>query len=178
MVPKGTQFSCMGIYNDYYAYVSAEVKNDKFVDGGAIVWGFVPIRDLKPIEQEKQPEAMSKLFGNWKMEAGGSMADDYLVFNNDGTFTAGMWDWDLDTAERVENAARASGTWYVTKYNPFMNLYWNKPPYQLTLVYNNGRVIIRGLEITDEGFSLTNAEGGGGYIPATEDEVQLTEDHG
>lgn len=178
MVPKGTQFSCMGIYNDYYAYVAAEVKNDKFVDGGAIVWGFVPIRDLKPIEQEKQPEAMSKLFGNWKMEAGGSMADDYLIFNNDGTFTAGMWEWDLDTAERVENAARASGTWYVTKYNPFMNLYWNKPPYQLTLVYNNGRVIIRGLEITDEGFSLTNAEGGGGYIPATEDEVQLTEDHG
>ena len=148
------------------------------MDGGAIVWGFVPIRDLKPIEQEKQPEAMSKLFGNWKMEAGGSMADDYLVFNNDGTFTAGMWDWDLDTAERVENAARASGTWYVTKYNPFMNLYWNKPPYQLTLVYNNGRVIIRGLEITDEGFSLTNAEGGGGYIPATEEDVQLTEDHG
>ncbi|MBR3099841.1 MAG: hypothetical protein IKH18_09820, partial [Clostridia bacterium] len=99
-------------------------------------------------------------------------------FNNDGTFTAGMWDWDLDTAERVENAARASGTWYVTKYNPFMNLYWNKPPYQLTLIYNNGRVTIRGLDFDDEGFSLTNEEGGGGYIPATEDDVQLTEDHG
>ena len=177
-VPTGTQFSCLGLYNDYYAYVSAEVKNDKFVDGGAIVWGFVPIRDLKPIEQEKQSEAMSKLFGNWKMEAGGSMADDYLVFNSDGTFTAGMWDWDLDTAERVENAARASGTWHVTKYNPFMNLYWNKPPYQLTLLYNNGRVTIRGLDFDDEGFSLTNAEGGGGYIPATEEDVQLTEDHG
>ena len=86
---------------------------------------------------------MNKLVGNWKLEAGGSLADDYLVFNSDGSFTAGMWDWDLDTAERVENAARASGTWHVTKYNPFMNLYWNKPPYQLTLVYNNGRVIIR-----------------------------------
>ena len=177
-VPKGTQFSCMGLYNDYYAYVSAEVKNDKFVDGGAVVWGFVPIRDLKPMEQEKQPEAMSKLVGNWKMEAGGSMADDYLVFNNDGTFTAGMWDWELDTLERVENAARSSGSWYVTKYNPFMNLYWNKPSYQLTLIYNNGRVIIRGLEITDEGFSLTNDEGGGGYIPATDGDVMLTEDHG
>ena len=177
-VPKGTQFTCMGLYNDYYAYVGAEVKNDKFVDGGAIIWGFVPVRDLKPMEQEKQPEAMDKLIGNWKVYAGGSMADDYLVFNRDGTFTAGMWDWDLDTPERVKNAARASGTWYVTKYNPFMNLYWNKPPYQLTLIYNNGRVTIRGLDFDEEGFSLTNEEGGGGYIPATEDDVQLTEDHG
>ena len=59
-----------------------------------------------------------------------------------------------------------------------MNLYWNKPSYQLTLIYNNGRVIIRGLEITDEGFSLTNDEGGGGYIPATDGDVMLTEDHG
>ena len=177
-VPKGTQFTCMGLYNDYYAYVGAEVKNGRFVDGGAIIWGFVPIRDLKPMEQEKQPEAMEKLTGSWKFYAGGSMADDYLVFNPDGTFTAGMWDWDPDTPERVENAAGASGTWYVTKYNPFMNLYWNKPPYQLTLIYNNGRVTIRGLDFDDEGFSLTDEEGGGGYIPAAEDEVQLTEDHG
>ena len=58
-----------------------------------------------------------------------------------------------------------------------MKLYWNKPPYQLTLIYNKGQVTIRGLDFVDEGFSLTNAEGGG-YIPATEDDVQLTEDHG
>ena len=85
-VPKGTQFTCMGTYNDYYAYVGAEVKKDRFVDGGAMIWGFVPIRDLKPMEQEKQPEAMEKLTGSWKIYAGGSMADDCLVFNNDGTF--------------------------------------------------------------------------------------------
>ena len=177
-VPKGTQFTCMGTYNDYYAYVGAEVKKDRFVDGGAMIWGFVPIRDLKPMEQEKQPEAMEKLTGSWKIYAGGSMADDYLVFNSDGTFTAGMWDWELDTPERIENAAGASGTWYVTGYNSYMNLYWNKPPYQLTLIYNNGQVTIRGLDFEDDGFSLTDAEGGGGYIPATEDDVQLTEDHG
>ena len=58
------------------------------------------------------------------------------------------------------------------------NLYWDKPPYQLTLIYQNGRVITKGLTITDEGFSFTSEEGGGGYIPATEEEVQLTEDHG
>ena len=177
-VPKGTQFSCMGLYNNHYAYVSAEVKNGKFTDGGAIVWGFVPIRDLKVMEKETLPDVMEQLVGNWKFYAGGNMADDYLVFNNDGTFTAGRWDWELDTPERKENAAEASGTWYVTAYNPFMNLYWDKPPYQLTLIYQNGRVITKGLTIPDEGFSLTSEEGGGGYIPATEEEVQLTEDHG
>ena len=62
--------------------------------------------------------------------------------------------------------------------NLAMNLYWNKPPDQLTLIYNNGWVIIRGVDFDNEGFSLTNEEGGGGYIPATEDDVQLTEDHG
>ena len=177
-VPKGTQFTCMGLYNRFYAYVGAEVKNDRFTDGGAIVWGFVPIRDLKPMEQEKQPEAMSRLTGSWKIYAGGSMADDYLVFNSDGTFTAGTWNWELDTPERAENAAGASGTWYVTAYHPFMNLYWDKPPFQLTLIYNNGQVTIRGLRFDEDGFSLTDAEGGGGYVPASEEEVQLTEDHG
>ena len=177
-VPKGTQFTCMGLYNNFYAYVGAEVKKDKFSDGGSIVWGFVPIRDLKPMQEEKQPDAMNRLIGSWKFYAGGSMADDYLVFNDNETFTAGMWNWELDTPERIENAAEASGIWYVTAYNPFMNLYWNKPPYQLNLIYDNGRIIIRGLDFDDEGFSLTNAEGGGGYLPATEEEIQLTEEHG
>ena len=66
----------------------------------------------------------------------------------------------------------------MTKYNSFMNLYWNRPPYQLTLLYNNGRVLMRGLEISDEGFSLTDEEGGGGYVPATEENIELPDDHG
>jgi len=177
-VPKGTQFSCMGLYNNDYAYVSAEVKDNRFTDGGAMIWGFVPIRDLKVMEMETLPDVMEQLAGNWKFFAGGNMADDFLVFNRDGTFTAGTWDWELDTPERVENAAESSGTWYVTRYNPFMNLYWNKPPYQLTLIYQNGRVIMCGLTMDGEGFALTDAEGGGGYVPATEEEVQLTEEHG
>ena len=177
-VPEGTLFSCMGLYNDYYAYVAAEVKGDGFTDGGAIVWGFVPIRDLKPMEQEKQAEAMDKLAGSWGIYAGGSMADDYLVFNRDGTFTAGTWNWDLDRPEEKENAAEASGTWVVTAYNPFMNLYWNKPAYQLILVYQDGRAVIRGLEFTEEGFSLTDAEGGGGYMPVLDDDAQPAGDHG
>ncbi len=44
-VPEGVLFTCMAVLNDY-AYVSVEVKDDQFIDGGEIVWGFVPLRDL------------------------------------------------------------------------------------------------------------------------------------
>ena len=168
----------MGLYNDYYAYVSAEVKNGKFVDGGEIVWGFVPIRDLKVMEQETAPEAIDELIGNWMLYAGGSMADDYLFLHKDGTFTANNMQWETGDMWQDDNTSKCWGTWYVTKYNSFMNLYWNRPPYQLTLLYNNGRVLMRGLEISDEGFSLTDEEGGGGYVPATEENIELSDDHG
>ena len=168
----------MGLYNDYYAYVSAEVKNGKFVDGGEIVWGFVPIRDLKVMKQETAPEAMDQLIGNWMLYAGGSMADDYLFLHKDGTFTANNMQWETGDVWQDDNTSKSWGTWYVTKYNSFMNLYWNRPPYQLTLLYNNGRVLMRGLEISDEGFSLTDEEGGGGYVPATEENIELSDDHG
>ena len=174
-VPEGTLFSCMGLYNEYYACVAAEVKNGKFTDGGAIVWGFVPVRDLKPMEKEQDPDAMARLEGTWQLFAGGSLADDFLVFSGDGTFTAGNRDWESDGAELKTDAV---GTWYVTKYNPFMNLYWNKPACELTLVYDNGCVLMRGLEFTEDGFSLTDEEGGGGYVPATEEDMELTDDHG
>ena len=158
-VPKGTQFSCLGLYNYNYAYVTAEVKNGKFADGGAIVWGFVPVRDLEPMEQEKAPEAMEKLAGAWQFDAGGNLAPDILNLEADGSFTApGMMD-------EVAEEDASSGTWYVTKYNPFMNLYWNEPSYELTLLFGNGRAIVRGLELTDEGFGLTCWEGGAGYVP-------------
>ena len=158
-VPKGTQFSCLGLYNNNYAYVTAEVKNGKFTDGGAVVWGFIPIRDLEPMEQEKAPEVMEKLAGAWQLDAGGTLAPDILVLEADGSFTAPG-----TTAEIAEEGA-SSGTWYVTKYNPFMNLYWNETSYELTLLFDNGCAIVRGLELTEEGFSLIFWEGGGGYVP-------------
>ena len=158
-VPKGTQFSCLGLYNNNYAYVTAEVKNGKFTDGGAVVWGFIPIRDLEPMEQEKAPEVMEKLAGAWQLDAGGTLAPDILVLEADGSFTApGMTD-------EVAEEGAFSGTWYVTKYNPFMNLYWNETSYELTLLFDNGCAIVRGLELTEEGFSLIFWEGGGGYVP-------------
>lgn len=145
---------------------------------GAIVWGFVPIRDLKVMDQEKVPEAADQLIGMWKLEAGGSLADDCLAFSEDGTFTGNSVEWETGAVLQDDNSGKSTGTWYVTKYSPFMNLYWNKPPYQLTLIYNNGRVTMQGLEITEDGFSLTNDEGGGGYVPATEEDITLKDDHG
>ena len=49
----------------------------------------------------------------------------------------------------------------------------------------NGRIffpvpfllVMRGLEITDEGFGVTNDEGCG-YVPATEEDIELSDGHG
>ena len=162
-VPKGTQFSCMGLYNDYYAYVSAEVKNGKFTDGGAIVWGFVPLRDLKPMEKETLPEAMKELAGDWKLEAGGEITDSPLRLRADGTFSTG--NGPMEEGEDTVIEGTQSGTWYVTAYNPFMNLYWGEPQYEMTLLYDNGRAGVYGVTLTDPGFALITAEGSGGYVP-------------
>ena len=52
-VPEGTTFQCMGMLGNDWAYVSAEVSaKNTFTDGGAIVWGFVPLRDLTLMEAE------------------------------------------------------------------------------------------------------------------------------
>ena len=61
-----------------------------------------------------------------------------------------------------------SGTWYVTEYDPAMNLYWNQPLYELTLLYDNGRATVLGLTVTTDGFGLSFWEGGAGYIPYEE----------
>lgn len=174
-VPKGTQFACLGLYNDDYAYVSAEVKNGKFVDGGAIVWGFVPIRDLIPMEQEKQTDVMEQLAGDWVLEAGGEFEADVFHFQADGTFTTGIGR--MSEGEDVVTEGAQSGVWYVTKYNPNMNLYWDHPPYEITLLRDNGRATVLGLTPEENGFSLTFWEGGAGYVPY--DGIQdSAEDHG
>ena len=174
-VPKGTQFSCLGFYNDYYAYVAAEVKDGKFTDGGAVVWGFVPTRDLKPMEREHLSDVMTQMSGSWLFESGGSLAPDVLHLNADGTFTAEAAE--MSEGEDVVTEGALSGTWYVTAYNPFMNLYWNQPPYELTLLFDNGRAIVRGLTLTDDGFGLTYWEGDAGYIPYG-GTIDSADDHG
>lgn len=172
-VPVGTQLRCMATYDDEYAYVSGEVKNGKFVDGGAIVWGFVPIDalDIDPDGNGARmivPEAMERLEGTWWYYAGGSQAQETLIFYPDGTYQG------VNPGKGEERIS--TGTYTVTAYNPGCNLYWNDPPYELTLADADGRVNIKGLSFgEDEGeeiFSLTNWEGSGGYRRIQEDEEE------
>ena len=143
---KGTPLTVLGLYDDDYAYVQIKNIKDKAGKSVSILWGFVPVRDIAPDELPDEREAMQKLIGSWTYYAGGSMADDRLTFREDGTFNDG-------------------GTYHVTPYDAKMNLYWNDPPYELTLLYKDGRATVRGLVFDEEGFSLTYWEGGGGYRP-------------
>ena len=158
-VPAGTQFECLGMFNRWYAYVAAEVKDGRFVDGGEIVWGFVPLRDLA-LDADTHGnilwDVMAELEGSWEFYAGGNQAEDILILNADGTYT-GKW------VQGDEIYPDNHGAWFVTEYNPSWNLYWNDPPYEITLVDEDGTVNVKGLSIDEEGFSLTYWEGGGGY---------------
>lgn len=162
-VPAGTAFTCLGLYSQDYAYVGAKVNDKSFTADGQTIWGFVPLKALalaKPAEP--QADAMRLMLGPWVFTAGGNMADDELIFREDGTFTA--YYLDMETETRL---SERRGTWTVTRYEPDWKLYWSNPPYELTLTYDSGEVTVRGLSFYDQGFSLSNNEGGGGYERAS-----------
>ena len=153
-VPAGTLFDCMALYGESYAYVGAEVRDGQFVDGGTIVWGFVPLRALEPLYAQEAPQSIrDSLVGTWSISAGGNMIPDPITFYADGTY----------------QTPYGQGTWIVRVYNPGCNLYWNNPPYELWLTdTDTGMVTVRGLSFQQGGFSLSNSEGSGGYEPTTE----------
>lgn len=168
-VPAGTRLTCIGCYGRDYAYVSAEGKNGKIVSGGQIVWGFVPLRDLvmdadsRPVqltapERSVRQDLMNEMAGLWNFEAGGSMAHDSLVLEADGTYIGneGIRNFTVDNRS-------IRGTWYVVDYNTAGNLYWNDPAYEMVILLEDGRAIVRGLTYEQDTFSLTFWEGGGGY---------------
>ncbi|NMD37220.1 MAG: hypothetical protein GYA87_00895 [Christensenellaceae bacterium] len=163
IIPEGTQFTCLAIYNYEYAYVSAEVKGDKFVDGGEIVWGFVPLKDLQFDDFNNHEEAlfdfMANFKGIWVMDAGGTMAEDALWLNADGTYRAGFIN------KNSTFIINGEGNWYISPYKSHENLYWNNPVYKITFLKNNGIANIKGFSYIENGISFTNVEGGGGYIP-------------
>lgn len=154
-VPPGTQFTCMGTYGDDYAWVSAEVKNGKFADGGQIVWGYVPLKPLKLSSADEyrntiEWDVMAEFAGEWYFAAGGNQAEDILILNADGTYQ-GYTD------------SLVNGTWQLTRYNAADNLYWTDVPYEITFFRENGTVSVKGFWPIDGGFSLLNREGSGGY---------------
>lgn len=173
LVPAGTQLTCIGRYGANYAYVTAEVKDKRFVSGGQIVQGFVPMRDLE-IDMDMNgsvlcPDVLAQLEGCWYFEAGGNQAEDYLVLGADGSYVGhnGLGDGVAEPDTRYAQ-------YYVTSYHGARNLFWNDPPYTLTVIYRDGRVNFKGLEIGEDGnsFSLTFWEGGGGYRRITPSEME------
>ncbi len=170
-VPQGRQFACLGIYNASYAYVTAEVRDGEFVDGGAIVWGFVPLNALTldpndDFRSAVQTDIMELLAGAWTFDAGGSMAEEHLILNADGTYLCGYEGHVMSADDPATH-----GTWKVTKYNSNWNLYWADVQYELTLIRADGVTNVKGLLIdSDDEFSLLTDEGSGGYVrvdPAT-----------
>ena len=172
-VPRGTLFTCLGQWGEEYAYVEAEVKNGKFTDGGAVVWGFVPLRDLEILDEgEALPEVMERLVGTWAFDSGGSFGPDVVSFDPDGTFTSSTVDWSLDEEGNIVTSPRIGGTWKVIPYAAQQNLFWDGSEYALVLLYDNGAASVCGLSFDGEGFGLTGGEGGGGYIPADPEQLE------
>jgi hypothetical protein len=159
-IPAGSQLACIGLYGFDYAYVSAEVKNGKLADGGQIIWGFVPLRDLEidPDERHLRKDVMEAAAGCWNFEAGGSLAHDSLVLGADGSYLGNM-----GMNSFVENDESIHGTWYVTDYDPARNLYWDAPEYEITILFEDGSASVHGFNVTEDTLSLTYWEGGGGY---------------
>ncbi|MBQ2953951.1 MAG: hypothetical protein IJE07_10445 [Clostridia bacterium] len=156
----GTELTAIGMLGDEYALVQTEIS-------GKPAWLFVPLKDLTPVMGEPVAEVMARLVGCWEFWAGGSMSLDYLRFYPDGTFCNPAW-------------PAQGGTYTVTAYDAAQGKYWDNPDYELTLLYDDGAVTMRGLSFgaeTDydgtqmECFSLTNWEGGGGYIRINEADV-------
>lgn len=166
-VPEGTAFSCMGMLGSDWAYVAAKASEDgAFAENGATVWGFVPVRDLAltPDAAGIQSDIMRQLEGAWVMTTGGSMAEDALILHADGTYE-GAASYSGDGGETGVVPLYA-GVWYVTKYDGRQNKYWYPAEYEITLISDDGRANVKALSLDENGFSLTNAEGGGGYEPA------------
>lgn len=180
-VPGGTELTCLGQYNDSYAYVEAKESNGKLSSGkGTVVRGFVPLRDLQPASSPVQKDIMAKAAGVWYAEGAGSAAGDLLTLDADGTFASGMAGGPDEEPETLE------GTWYVTKYDAAEGIYWDEPEYRITLLYENGYRAIYGMTLTETPrLSLTDGLGGGIYAPYDEyegydesDEYDETDDEG
>lgn len=165
-LPVGTLLNCMGLYDDDYAYVSAEVRDGRVTDGGQIVWGCVPLRDVQPLHFQTQPEkdVMAQLDGTWWFFAGGLAMGDVLKLSADGTYESWMGAWE---GELIDGELSSRGCWQVIACDPSYNLYWNDPAYEILFIPDGEylrTVRVEGLTLDGENsFSLTNWEGGGGY---------------
>jgi hypothetical protein len=160
----GTELDCLASFNPFYAYVETEIE-------GKAARGFVPLQALSPQKGIARDDLMKRLAGNWYIYSGGSMHADYLVFHENGTCIGTQYNWDAIPADGVVIqleadmiASQMSGTWSVSDYDPSQKLFWNDPPYMITFANNDGTFERYGLSFHENGFGLSNFEGGGGFI--------------
>ncbi|MBR4080495.1 MAG: hypothetical protein IKK21_01765 [Clostridia bacterium] len=170
-VPSEMNLTCIGLLNNDYAYVKAQVKDGEVVEaGGQTVWGFVPLRDLvyaRPWYNIAEM-AMEALEGYWSFEAGGNMAWDTLTLHESGLFIGNMGDMNFN---QDEDSAYAYGLYHIYTYDASQNLYWNDPTHMIEFDDFNGHLVVRGLTWTEDTFTLTDHEGGGGYRRVPENEL-------
>lgn len=161
-VPSGTPFTCMGLFGSDWAYVAAHVSNGAFTKDGAVVWGFIPLRDLTLPAPVLCPDVMAQLEGIWHFTAGGSMAEEVLYLHADGTYEGTNPAYSADDPVLPP---LTRGSWYVTPYDRVQNKYWSDAKYEVTFLHADGTANVKALTLCENAFSLTNAEGGGGYEP-------------
>ncbi len=59
----------------------------------------------------------------------------------------------------------------MTRYNTFRDKYWYPVDYEITLIQENDYVNVKGLKLEDNGFSLLDWEGSGGYERTLNDDL-------
>ncbi len=146
----GQPVRALGCYNSFYAYVEAQAD-------GRTIRGFMPLRDLD-IPMEEVPEVAAQLVGEYYYYAGGGMVQwDELTLHADGTFTA---TWYLEDSETPNIE---TGAWQVLRYHPEQGLFWYGGDLAFTMLHADGRYVYCSLALDEEGFSLGDIEGSGGY---------------
>jgi hypothetical protein len=115
--------------------------------------------------------AMEQIVGGWYTFAGGMMYTVYMEFYGDGTCAGYGTEPDgitnVDTRDWSNPALYTDiirGIWYIAPYNPGQNLFWNTPPFILTIVEDSGASHIYGLSIDGDALSMSTGEGEGGYL--------------
>ena len=102
---------------------------------------------------------MQQLDGCYEFWAGGLGVADYLVLHADGTFEGYSYGEDVAAAQ-----PETTGRWYVRPYDHAYGLYWDHPEYEIVFERDRGTCAVHGFSLTEDGFGLTNWEGGGGYL--------------
>lgn len=158
-VPEGTLFSCLSLYNQDYAYVSAEVRDGEIASGGQIVWGFVPLRDLKLFAEPVSDLSAMPFIGRFLFHSGSETLHGAVVLNNDGTY---FCDDEFRTEGQLMTSSR--GTWALYKNNPDHAVFAHEYSHVIAFTCDNGEVFVRGLRFEDNTLTLGGSEGFGCYL--------------